>query len=184
MARLTELQRSKIVIEIQNPIIEKLNLVYKELGEILSSFIKELTPNEIFSFIEKYPEICNYQNYIYSRNISILTSKGINGFSIPLSIPFVPNAVDDFYKKLDKALSSIKIDQIIFEIKRLEKLQNEIKGKTRCVLSDINTYKQLKDQFPEAFEILMKIENKEQTDNNSSNKCDSIENLRAQLTKI
>ncbi len=75
--------------------------------------------------------------------------------------------IQDFCKKL------ISLDK---EIK-------SIKNKLSCLLDHINTTKQLKDQFPEAYKIFLKL-NGEVEGDNSDNLCDSFENVRAALSKF
>lgn len=65
---------------------------------------------------------------------------------------------------------------------KLEKIKREIRGKSSCVLDTINTYKQLQEQFPEAYKILIEKIDKEAKI--IPNRCDSIEGLRVQLSQI
>lgn len=62
----------------------------------------------------------------------------------------------------------------------LKKLENETKNRVACALDHINTEKQLQDNFPEAYKILIEISGKQKEEN----KCDSVENTRAFLLSL
>lgn len=61
-----------------------------------------------------------------------------------------------------------------------KKLENETKNRVACALDHINTEKQLQDNFPEAYKILIEIKGKQKEEN----KCDSVENTRAFLSSL
>ena len=62
----------------------------------------------------------------------------------------------------------------------LKKLENETRNRVACALDHINTEKQLQDNFPEAYKILIEIKGKQKEEN----KCDSVENTRAFLLSL
>lgn len=62
----------------------------------------------------------------------------------------------------------------------LDRKASNIKNRTKCALENINTTKQLKDNFPEAYAIFMKIPKEDV----KGNECDDIEKLRAELSKL
>lgn len=68
----------------------------------------------------------------------------------------------------------VKIISLNEEIKILE-------NKITCSLQHINTTKQLKDQFPEAYDAFLKLDQEEE---DLDNLCDSFENVRATLSKF
>lgn len=61
-----------------------------------------------------------------------------------------------------------------------KKLENETRNRVACALDHINTEKQLQDNFPEAYKILIEIKGKQKEEN----KCDSVENTRAFLSSL
>lgn len=69
-------------------------------------------------------------------------------------------------------------------VKKIISLNEEIKileNKITCSLQHINTTKQLKDQFPEAYDAFLKLDQEEE---DLDNLCDSFENVRATLSKF
>ena len=66
-------------------------------------------------------------------------------------------------------------DNIILKVEGLKKVFGD-----HVVLENINTTKQLKDNFPEAYVILTET-SKEDV---KRNECDNIEKLRAELSKL
>ena len=62
----------------------------------------------------------------------------------------------------------------------LKKLENETRNRVACALDHINTEKQLQDNFPEAYKILIEIRGKQKEEN----ACDSVENTRAFLSSL
>jgi hypothetical protein len=65
-------------------------------------------------------------------------------------------------------------------VQELKKLEKETGNRVTCALDHISTEKQLQDNFPEAYKIL--IENKDKQKEESE--CDSIENTRAFLSSL
>ena len=182
MARIAQYQKEKIVDFLVEPINEKLEKARKEIGEVVDEFVIANTPKEVLEFAEKYPNVCNIEREFYYNYIKCLTHK-IEGCHIPLSQPKVSGAIPEFWDRFNASKGCEKIKNTILpKIMRLEKIRKEIRGKSSCVLDTINTYKQLQEQFPEAYKIL--IEKVDKAEKIIPNRCDSIEGLRAQLSQI
>lgn len=182
MARLTNWHREKIVAKLQDPVSKKIGEAYVKVGALVDKFIAQNTPGEIVSFHAKYPDLFKTSKDLWSGYLPAFKDKVGTQFSIPLKTVYIENAIPNFYKRFCQELES-SITFLISEISGLEKLKKEIKGKSACVLENINTFKQLEEQFPEAYEILLVIEKKEK-EKEAENGCDTIENLRAQLSKL
>lgn len=103
--------------------------------------------------------------------------KLLEEYGIPVSeyFPGYFENEDQIYELLNKLPLTEEFKK---NVESLLSKENQLKNKTRCVLEHINTTKQLKDQFPEAYSILMDLSEKEIT------KCDSTESLRAELSQI
>jgi hypothetical protein len=182
MARIAQYQKEKIVEFLVEPINEKLEKARKEIGEVVDEFVVANTPKEVFEFAEKYPNICNIEKEFYYNYIKCLAQK-IDGCQIPLSRPKISGAIPEFWDRFNASKDCEKIKNTILpKIMKLEKIKREIRGKSSCVLDTINTYKQLQEQFPEAYKILIEKIDKEAKI--IPNRCDSIEGLRAQLSQI
>lgn len=85
--------------------------------------------------------------------------------------------------RIAKSIINPIIEQSRKESEKFGKFADEYFKKilpTKCALENINTTKQLKDNFPEAYAIFMKIPKEDV----KGNKCDDIEKLRAELSKL
>lgn len=79
----------------------------------------------------------------------------------------------NFIKPIESKFESKKKELTEMDAIRADK--QRIKNQTICILEDINTTKQLKDQFPEGYAILMSC--------SVTSACDDIEKLRAEWSK-
>lgn len=146
----------------------------KEIGELCDSILIGTIDKEILEIDEKYPMLIDKINYISFNAIS--TNEKLIYHSIK---------VNNWYRCYnDKNLKFVKDDKRIQDFcKKIISLNEEIKileNKIACSLYRINTTKQLKDQFPEAYNAFLKLNQEE----NSDNLCDSFENVRATLSKF
>ncbi|MEG1543816.1 MAG: hypothetical protein RR382_04730 [Tannerellaceae bacterium] len=170
------------------PLREKRNEAQKRVEKFfLTQHIKELPPL-IREMLSKYPNSL-YTNYssdpenvpedcatrIYHGGKKIF-SLGISGF-----VNGFPNAAQ-MYKSMDEGYKEqahgymrevVKLDA------KIKKLDNQIK----CALGTLKTTAKLRDEFPEAYEIYLIISG-ESKDKSTPNRCDAVEELRAELSAI
>lgn len=173
--KLTNSDRDFIVKNITNPIKEKIQKLLEEYGSLVDVYLVGEIPNEVREFCEKYPRIAKKQSHL--EYTSLFTKRQWIYLSIPVS-EYFPGYFEDenqIYELLNKLPLTEEFKK---NVESLLSKQNQLKNKTRCVLEHINTTKQLKDQFPEAYSILMDLSEKEIT------KCDSTESLRAELSRM
>lgn len=174
--KLTNSDRDFIVKNITNPIKEKIQKLLEEYGSlVVDVYLAGEIPDEVRKFCEKYPRIAKKQNYL--EYTSLFTERPWIYLRIPVSeyFPGYFENEDQIYELLNKLPLTEEFKK---NVESLLSKENQLKNKTRCVLEHINTTKQLKDQFPEAYSILMDLSKKEIT------KCDSTESLRAELSQI
>ena len=193
------------------------NVVEKEYKPIVANVESELTtlfmkdiPNEVFEFEKKYPylidkkdvtldgydfltkedkekyEIWSRLNHTYPFfHVKNIYNKMIDGVSIhgfhfnDVLVKYIKNNAPEIAEKL-KTIT----------IKRLS-LQ-DWSDKLSCTLSSITTINKLKEEFPEAYTIYVKLYGepgspckKVKDDNGNDNSmCDNIEKLRAEYNKV
>jgi hypothetical protein len=73
------------------------------------------------------------------------------------------------------------IKKDIEEYESLVKAKSVFRNKLQCVLGDLKTYNKIKNEFPEAYKVLIEKVDKEKINKDT---CTSVEELRAELIKI
>lgn len=193
------------------------NILEKEYKPIMSNIESELTalfmkdiPNEVFEFEKKYPylidkgdvtlygydfltkeykekyDLWSRWNHIYPCfHVNNIYNKMIDGVSIH-GFQLDDTLVEYIKKNAPEIVEKIKT----ITIKRLD-LQ-DWSDKLSCTLSAITTINKLKEEFPEAYTIYVKLYGepgspckKVKDDNgNETSMCDNIEKLRAEYNKV
>lgn len=174
--RLTISEKGMITKNIIKPIIEQSRKESEKFGEFADEYFKRILPKDVVEFMDKYPNIVKSRDCIYLSNFTreriynIVTYVKVNYF------------VDSFItnEKFEELKNSTEAKLFINRMVELDKKASNIMNRTKCALEDINTTKQLKDNFPEAYAILMELPEA----NVKGNKCDDIEKLRAELSKL
>lgn len=174
--RLTVSEKDRIAKSIINPIIEQSRKEFEDFGKFVDEFFKKNLPKDVVEFIDKYPDAVQTRECIYLSNFTreriynIVNYVEVNYFVYSL-------ITDAKYKELK---NSTEVNLFVNRMIELDRKASNIKNRTKCALEDINTIKQLKDNFPEAYAIFMKIPKEDV----KGNKCDDIEKLRAELSKL
>lgn len=160
---------------------KKLSDYLAAIGTQLQDRVDAILPPEIKSIVDKYPSM---QAFLFYKSISVNEILKIKGVSIYETVPFdgigMPRMfynqyLDDFKRFFEKDI--LEWSKKAYEFRRLE---NETRNRVACALDYINTEKQLQDNFPEAYKILIEIRGKQKEEN----KCDSVENTRAFLSSL
>lgn len=157
-----------------------------KIGEALQKAIDMMLPDLMKDFLNCYPVAIARLCVRQISAVTFLRSKEdeesfIFGYrSIPLKGIGIPFLFEENYIKILRV--RFEQERVVWrdEVIRLVKLVGETKNRTACALESINTEKQLKDNFPEAYKILIQGRNSIATEN----KCDTIENTRAFLSNI
>lgn len=174
--KLTNSIREGIIKQLMKLPREKFENRLKELGKLCDSILIKSINKEILEIDEKYPKLIDKKESIPFNSLS--TDKDMIYKSIPVSKWYrcYNDEILNLLRKNEKIQNFCK--QLIFLDKELKTLENKLS----CLLYHVNTIKQLKDQFPEAYKIFLELNN--EVEDNSDNLCDSFENIRASLSKF
>lgn len=171
MARLTNYDRERILKGLRPSFQVELEKVKRALSDLINEFLIKEIPGEIFLFMKKYP------NLLYSsKTIYIPLNQGSLYLSV---IEYPSNYIKTVYfikSKDNTGEISRSLDLLLMKAEAARILEKKVS----CVLDNISTEKRLKDEFPEAYKVYTKSDETEDT----QNMCDSIENVRAELSKI
>lgn len=209
--KFTKAEREGVVRAMTKNVIEK---EYKPImsnveNELTSLFMKDI-PNDVFEFEKKYPHlidkgdvtlygydfltkedkekhnILSRWNHIYPYfNVNNIYNKMIDGVSIH---EFQIN--DTLVKYIKKNAPEIAEKIKAITIKRLD-LQ-DWSDKLSCTLGAITTINKLKEEFPEAYTVYVKLYGEpgspckkvKDDKGNETSMCDNIEKLRAEYNKV
>ncbi len=209
--KFTKAERESVVRAMTKNVIEK---EYKPImsnveNELTSLFMKDI-PNDVFEFEKKYPHLIDKgdvtlygydfltkedkeKHNILSRwnhidpcfNINNIYNKMIDGVSIH---EFQLN--DTLVKYIKKNAPEIAEKIKAITIKRLD-LQ-DWSDKLSCTLGAITTINKLKEEFPEAYTVYVKLYGEpgspckkvKDDKGNETSMCDNIEKLRAEYNKV
>lgn len=140
-----------------------------------------------------YAIFCDKTQYFKSvRNLSLYPGglfkqffpEGHSGNEIHPNITFPDIPLPQWDKWGEEILKTIRIDdplaEALTEMYHLEIQKRDLRKKIHCVIySTIRTENRLKEELPEAYEVLMKIRNREIEMETLSAPCDTIENIRS-----
>lgn len=209
--KFTKAERESVVRAMTKNVIEK---EYKPImsnveNELTSLFMKDI-PNDVFEFEKKYPHLIDKgdvtlygydfltkedkeKHNILSRwnhidpcfNVNNIYNKMIDGVSIH---EFQLN--DTLVKYIKKNAPEIAEKIKTITIKRLD-LQ-DWSDKLSCTLGVITTINKLKEEFPEAYTVYVKLYGEpgspckkvKDDKGNETSMCDNIEKLRAEYNKV
>lgn len=170
MARLTNSDRERILRTMKPGIRSKAAKVEEDLSKVLNGIIKEEIPEEVFAFQRKYPKLVIMRDFL-------CVSVGKYSISIPIAKHPV-NFFGDFWKTMKASTGGDEVKRLLDVLKEELEQAYVIEKKIACILDNISTEKRLKDEFPEAYAAYMSL------DDGEVNSCDSIENVRAQLSAL
>lgn len=180
MSKLTNKQRTIIINNLYEPYDKLLKLQKNKLIELIYKENQDAIPEDFKQCMEKYPNMIKSVNsvkieapeiYYTIASYEHTINKNLNFYYIFINKPY--NIYTATLKDCVKE-GSASYKLIIKETaKYLDKSSeySKIKSSIRCVLDNITSTTQLKNEFPEAYEALKK----------GDNKCDSVEKVRAKL---
>lgn len=175
--RLTINEKDRIAKSIIKPIIEQSKKEFEDFGKFADEFFKKNLPKDVIEFMDKYPNAVKVRDCIYLSSLTrerriynIVSHVEVNYFAYS----FITDT------EFEELKNSIEAKIFVNKMIELDRKASNIKNRTKCALENINTTKQLKDNFPEAYNILMGFPK----ENVKGNKCDDIEKLRAELSKL
>ena len=158
--------------EIADLLTAKMNEEYdeleKELKVAVSTAIKSMIPKDALIFHAKYKDALSGTKYV---------SFNCNGYNFNgrVECPFGDAFVDSNNVNFkDDSEIGLMMEQKGLMSKKIRETRNKIK----CTLSKLGTYAQIKNQFPEAYALLVEKVDKQEF---NTSLCDDVESLRAQL---
>jgi len=144
-----------------------------DMSKALAAECAKHLPAEVMDFYKKYP------NKVHNHG-SVTFKHADEYFYLDLRIPTLEM---DVMKKIVTPTSNIFATLTQFAqdylVHKLEK--NTIKNQIKCTLIKLRTYKRIEANFPEAYDILLYQIDKEVKQ--PKGLCDSVEELRAKLSK-
>lgn len=175
--RLTISEKDRIAKSIIKPIIEQSKKEFEDFGKFADEFFKKNLPKDVIEFMDKYPNAVKVRDCIYLS--SLTRERRIYNIVSHVEVNyFVYSFITD--TEFEELKNSIEAKIFVNKMIELDRKASNIKNRTKCALENINTTKQLKDNFPEAYAIFMKIPKEDV----KGNECDDIEKLRAELSKL
>lgn len=181
MAKLLVADKEMIRNQFAQKVEKKLSDYLAAIGTQLQDRVDAILPPEIKSIVDRYPSmqpLLFYKNIptnelLKTKNVTIYKTIPLDGIGMPKM--FWDEYMDDLKRYFEKDI--LEWSKKAYELKKLE---NETRNRVACALNHIKTEKQLQDNFPEAYKILIEIKGKQKEEN----KCDSVENTRAFLLSL
>lgn len=181
MAKLLVADKEMIRNQFVQKVEKKLSDYLAAIGAQLQDRVDDILPPEIKSIVDRYPSmqpLLFYKNIptnelLKQRMLTIYKAIPLDGIGMPKM--FYNEYMDDLKRYFEKDI--LEWSKKAYELKKLE---NETRNRVACALNHIKTEKQLQDNFPEAYKILIEIKGKQKEEN----KCDSVENTRAFLLSL
>ena len=181
MAKLLVADKEMIRNQFVQKVEKKLSDYLAAIGAQLQDRVDDILPPEIKSIVDRYPSmqpLLFYKNIptnelLKTKNVTIYKTIPLDGIGMPRM--FWDEYMDDLKRCFEKDI--LEWSKKAYELKKLE---NETRNRVARALDHINTEKQLQDNFPEAYKILIEIKGKQKEEN----KCDSVENTRAFLLSL
>lgn len=181
MTKLLVADKEMIRNQFAQKVEKKLSDYLEGIGTQLQDRVDAILPPEIKSIVDRYPSMQPLLFYkdipanelLKTKNVIIYRAIPLDGIGMPRM--FWDEYMDDLKRYFEKDI--LEWSKKAYELK---KLKNETINRVACALDHIKTEKQLQDNFPEAYKILIEIKGKQKEEN----KCDSVENTRAFLLSL
>lgn len=162
MAKLLVADKEMIRNQFVQKVEKKLSDYLAAIGAQLQDRVDDILPPEIKSIVDRYPSmqpLLFYKNIptnelLKTKNVTIYKVIPLDGIGMPKM--FYNEYMDDLKRYFEKDI--LEWSKKAYELKKLE---NETRNRVACALNHIKTEKQLQDNFPEAYKILIEIRGKQ-----------------------
>lgn len=175
--RISQYKIDLIANVLTNSIEDKRIELKSKAAELLYNKLISYYPKELLNVYKKYPESFHSIYTIYLPNCFYGVDISIYKLCFLKTLFSGPH--DQFSKFDEKDEVFKKIKNIDTKLKQLEDSKRTLKNKIICTLTDLKTYNNIKNEFPEAYKALIDIDKK----NKGLDPCTKIETLRAELNK-
>ena len=159
---------------------EKLEALKEQVRLKIEESLKSDYPKEILDFFEKYPKVVNkctgisiYWNFDGYKDYK---------FTVYPNLPKYDNNkldLDKIFTHKDGERRQV-IANLMDEYCQVFKKRDELRNKIKCTLNTLKSYARIKNEFPEAYKLLVEKIDKEVL--NADDPCTDVEALRAELT--
>jgi len=153
---------------------EEIEAIEAEFSKAYNEEVLKRTPKDVLSFHKKHPDRLREEGYhrFYSGRTNMVVYS-----ELPIC-KGLEEEYDNPETDLGKSLIGF-CERKANLIKERDRLINRI----RCSIEGIGSYKKLKNEFPEAYDVLtLKVDNESDAVEGES-PCDNIESLRAELNQ-
>jgi hypothetical protein len=162
----------QIATELTSSFDKKIKVIEDKITSLVQERVNKFIPEDIKSMLGKYPDFfsINERPYIsMQKGMYVKCENVISCLWNDIRASF-EETKDTLYVHLS-ALMEQRLD--------LKVAQRKTENRIKCTLSNLKSYKRIKDEFPEAYVILCKID---ESNVGGDTSCDDIEKLRAELS--
>lgn len=146
------------------------------LNKEISKLIITNAPLDVIKFWKEYPDyVRKTSNFYFKVDLN-------NKHWTDIDAPYY-GLTDHSANEMIKSSKDYEfICNLYHDMRKAQKKYNEMFHKIECALNSLRTYNRIKENFPEAYAVLIEKVDKETLIENSENLCDSVENIRAELS--
>lgn len=171
MARLTQDDRRNILRALMRPYRKEEQKKKEAIEKWLTEFCDRLLPQDFQIIAKKYPAVVRFNSNMYVGNFK-WKPKEINYLKV--------SYVSYFCDRVLKNLEDKKLIELCEDYDKYYQNNKVLEKRLLCALQNITTENRLKNEFPEAYNVYLNLDGVEKEETNA---CDSIENVRALLSK-
>lgn len=149
------------------------------LNEEISKVLIANTPLDIIKFWKKYPD------FIYKAQSFYFRIDGNDKAYVSPIAPFCGLGGEACNELINSLENKIYYHGLYYSMRDAENKFNKMRINIECALTNLRTYKRIKENFPEAYAVLVEKVDGEDIpvcNSDNSNLCDSVENIRAALS--
>lgn len=157
---------------------EKSNQLREQVKVKIEQFLRKDYSKEVLDFFTKYPNLvvkCEGISLYYAFD-----NQRDYRFTVYPNLPKYPDKDSDLVKMFKLGEGADLIDDLMKQYCANEKKKNELRNKIKCTLNTLKSYARIKNEFPEAYKLL--VEKIDEEVLNTDDPCTDIESLRAELT--
>lgn len=163
----------RIATVLAEPSVKGVNEAREKAQDAARKWALAHVPQQVRLMCAKYPRLDEDIYLYFCRTGESRRSERVYLKKFPTGDKFLENA------QLPEDTEASKLCQ---EWHLAEEQQKDLRNSIRCALNRINTYARFKDEFPEAYEVLLVID-KAESEGDKPCTCDAVESVRAKLTK-
>lgn len=189
---LTSSKVDDIISHLIKPVSDEKAAAKNNINEVICNILIKYVDPEIKAFAEKHPSSIRYMDDISFKIYREADKKDWDSewFYVHFNklVPNIelPSDCNDRYKYIMDLINNVPddkkaVEEAIDNYVALYHKRKEIKAQLRCAIGQFKTYNQLKDNYPEAYKVL--LENVDREVVITGNGCDNLELVRAKLSK-